>query len=581
MDKNSASGFYNGPAKMRITGKGVNPMGSYEHDIESLLQIGEGLTLEFKSDLKCLSDHDLLAAVVSLANTEGGDILLGVEDHGEVTGLHKNHMNVAGIQSLVANKTNPALSVRVERIAFHQHMIARIYVPKSRQLVSTSEGLLLRRRLKLDGSPEAVPFYPHEFIQRQASLGLVDPSAMVMEDVSAEQIDPLQRHRIRNAIKKYGGDPSLLALADEELEGALGLSRNVNGVRRPTIAGLLLLGSEDSLRLHIPAYEVAFQVLQGTDVKVNEFYRKPLLETFEEVELLFKARVEEEEIQVGLFRVPVPNFDRRAFREAFVNALVHRDYSRLGAVHVKISDDGLSISNPGGFVDGVTLENLLVADPRSRNPLLADVIKRIGLAERTGRGIDRIYEGMLRYGRPAPDYSMSNEFTVSVQMTNSVPDLDFLKMVVEQEDRLGSMPIDSLIILSRLREERRLTTVDLAPSVQKPEANVRATLEKLVETGFLEPHGTGRGRSYTLSAAIYRKAGKKAEYIRQAGFAPFQQEQMVLSYIAKHGVIKRADVMELCHLDGPQAYRLLKKLTDAGKIIKTGKRKQVAYTIYA
>ena len=86
-------------------------------------------------------------------------------------------------------------------------------------------------------------------------------------------------------------------------------------------------GREEQQRRFIPAYESAFQVLEGTDVRVNEFYRKPLLQTFEEVEQLFRARVSEKEIQVGLFRVPVPNFDRRAFREAFVNALVHRDYS--------------------------------------------------------------------------------------------------------------------------------------------------------------------------------------------------------------------------------------------------------------
>ena len=521
-------------------------MDTNEHEIVELIRQGESLTLEFKSDRKCLPDRELVATVVSLANTEGGDLLLGVEDDGTVTGLHPNHVNVSGIPALIANKTNPAISVRVERCDIQGRSIARISVPKSRQLTSTSDGLLQRRRLKLDGIPEAVPFYPHEFIQRQSSLGLVDPSGMLIEAVSAEQLDPLQRLRIRNAIKKYGGEQSLLVLADDELDGALGLCREVNGVRRSTVAGLLFLGTEELLRLHLPSYEVAFQVLQGSDVKVNEFYRKPLLETFENVELLFRARVDEKEIQVGLFRVPVPNYDRRAFREAFVNALVHRDFSRLGAVHVKISGEGLSISNPGGFVEGVTLGNLLVADPRSRNPLLADVIKRIGLAERTGRGIDRIYEGTLRYGRPAPDYSMSNDFTVAVQMVSAAADLDFLRMVVEQEDKLGNIPIDSLIILSRLREERRLTTADLAPAVQKPEANVRSTLEKLVETGFLEPHGTGRGRTYTLSAALYRNAGKKAEYIRQAGFAPIQQEQMVLNYIDSHGSIKREEAIELC-----------------------------------
>ena len=548
-----------------------------EQEILQLIQGKESLTLEFKSDRKKLPDRDLIAAIISLANTDGGILLLGVEDEGTITGLHPDHINTSGLAAMIANKTNPALSVVVENLEIKNNRIARIMVGKSMQLVSTSDGLLQRRRLKLDGTPEAVPFYPHEFIQRQSSLGLVDPSAMPMEEIHVEQLDPLQRLRIRNAIKKYGGEQPLLALADEELDGALGLCRTVNGIRRPTIAGLLLLGTPELLRMHIPAYEVAFQVLRGTDVKVNEFYHRPLIETFEEVELQFKPWVVEEEIQVGLFRVPAPNYDRRAFREAFVNALVHRDFSRLGAVHVKITDDGLSISNPGGFVDGVDLNNLLVADPRSRNPLLADIIKRIGLAERTGRGIDRIYEGMLRYGRPAPDYSMSNAFTVSVQMLNVAADLDFLKMVVEHDEKLGNMSIDSLIILSRLREERRLTTDELVPSVQKTETNVRATLEKLVEAGFLEPHGTGRGRTYMLSAAMYQSAGKKAEYIRQAGFAPIQHEQMVLKYIDVHGPIKRAEVMDLCHLDRNQAYRLLVKMKSAKQIKQIGEQKGAVY----
>ena len=221
--------------------------------------------------------------------------------------------------------------------------------------------------------------------------------------------------------------------------------------------------------------------------------------------------------------------------------------------------------------------NLLVAPPRSRNPLLADIIKRIGLAERTGRGIDRIYEGMLRYGKPAPDYSTSNEFTVSVHLANTAADLNFLKMVVEQDDMLANMPIDSLIILSRLREERRLTTSDLAPSLQKPEANVRATLERLAEVGILEPHGIGRGRTYTLSASVYRSAGKKSEYIRQFGFAPIQQEQMVLSYIDKHGSIKRAEVMDLCHITQDQAYRLITRLKKRNEIVQIGDRKGAIY----
>ena len=547
--------------------------------INDLIRKGESLTLEFKSDAKGFPDRDFIAAVVALANTEGGDLLLGVEDDGRITGLHPNHQNFSGLAALIANRTNPPLSVRVEAVETKQGTIARIIVQKSRQLVSTSDGVLLRRRLMANGKPEAVPFYPHEFIQRQSAMGLTDPSTLLMKELSMDDLNPVERHRLREAIRKYGGDQSLLPLADEELDGALGLTMMSEGVRYPTLSGLLLLGREEQLRRFVPAYETAFQVLEGTDVLVNEFYRKPLLQTFEEVEQLFRARVNEKEIQVGLFRVPVPNFDRRAFREAFVNALVHRDYSRLGAVHVKLDDHGLSISNPGGFVEGVTLQNLLVVAPRSRNPLLADIVKRIGLAERTGRGIDRIYEGMLRYGRPAPDYGMSDAHTVTVRMSSAEADFKFLEMILYHEDRTGrAMPIDSLIILSKLRFERRLTTADLSPSTQKSEQETRGALEKLTEAGLVEARGSGRGRTYMLSAKVYRTTGQKAAYIRQVGFDSIQQEQMVMSYIDKHGSIKRADVAELCHLTPPQAYHLLKKLKNQGKIQQQGERRYAVYT---
>jgi ATP-dependent DNA helicase RecG len=97
-----------------------------------------------------------------------------------------------------------------------------------------------------------------------------------------------------------------------------------------------------------------------------------LLKTLERIEEQFNARVVENEIEVDLFRVPFRNFDRRAFREALINALVHRDYTRLWAIHVQWTGEGILISNPGGFVEGVTLDNLLVVAPRPRNPLLAD-----------------------------------------------------------------------------------------------------------------------------------------------------------------------------------------------------------------
>jgi len=324
-------------------------MDTDKQELKDILAGGETLTAEFKSDLKGLPDRDLVAAVVAMANTEGGLILLGVEDDGTVTGVQPIHQDPGGLAALIANRTNPSVAVRVEAVDWNKKKLLTIQVPKARGIVSSSEGLLLRRRLMVSGKPEAVPFYPHELMQRQSAMGLVDPSAMPLASLTAGDLNPLERQRIREAIRRYGGDMSLLPLADEELDGALGLVATIDGIRRPTLAGLLLMGREEILRQHAPAHEVAFQVLSGTDVQVNEFFRKPLLQTFEEVEILFKARVREQEIQAGLFRVPIPNYDRRAFREGFINALVHRDYSRLGAVHVRLDEDGLTISSPGGF----------------------------------------------------------------------------------------------------------------------------------------------------------------------------------------------------------------------------------------
>lgn len=554
-------------------------MDQTKHELDAIRAKGETLTIEFKSDQKGIPDRELIATVIALANTEGGDLYLGIENDGTITGLHASHRNIAGLSALITNRTIPPVSVRIEVLEYHGVPIARIRIPKSRQLVSTSEGLLQRRRLLANGRPEAVPFYPHEFSQRQAVLGLADPSAMPLPSLTTDVLNPLERQRLREAIRRYGGDSSLLPLADNELDGALGLIASVEGVHCPTLAGLLMLGREEILKQHVPSHEVAFQVLEGTDVRVNEFFRKPLLHVFEEIERLFAVRLIEKEVQVGLFRVPIPNFERRAFREALVNALVHRDYSRLGATHIRIDDDGLTISNPGGFVEGVTLDNLLVTEPRPRNPLLADLAKRIGLAERTGRGIDRIFEGLLRYGRPAPDYGRSNETSVIVRMNNAESDLDFLELVLREEDRMGRpMPLDSLIILSRLRQERRLTTPDLAMSTQKTEHETRTTLERLTEAGLVEAHGTARGRSYTLSAKIYRKAGQKVQYIRQAGYDPIQQEQMVLSFIDNHSSIKRSDVVELCKLSSPQAYHLLKRLEKQRKIVQHGVKRHAFYT---
>mgnify|MGYP002153835564 CR=1 FL=1 len=117
----------------------------------------------------------------------------------------------------------------------------------------------------------------------------------------------------------------------------------------------------------------------------------------------------------------------------------------------------------------------------------------------------------------------------------------------------------------------------LALAIQKNEPVARALLERLVEAGLVEPHGVKKGRTYTLSAKIYRKLGGRSDYIRQAGFEPIQQEQMVLQYVRKHGRITRGEAAELCRLGSHQAKRLMARLVRDGRIKMQGKKKGAFY----
>lgn len=538
----------------------------------------ESLTCEFKSDRRCLSDDDLVLAVVCMANGQGGNIYLGVENDGTATGLHEKHMSLEGMAALIANRTKPAVNVAVRRLSISGVTVARITVPASGTPVATSDGVLKRRRLQANGEPECVPFLPHEFESRQATFGLVDSSAKSVTGATLADLSALERARLRQFIEIYNGDQALLELDDQQLDAALGLVTRTPDGYKPTLTGLLLIGHESALRQWVPTHEIAFQVLDGEEVRLNEFMRLPLLGAIERVETLLKPLNPEREFQSGLFRVPVPRIDQRAFREAFANAITHRDYHQRGAVHIRMQGDEMVISNPGGFVEGVTLDNLLTTEPRPRNPALADALKRIGLVERTGRGVDLIYRGLLRFGRHGPDYSESNSHSIILRLSLADVDEQFVRLVLEEESRLGGrMPIDSLIILDALREKRRSSLEQIAVQVQKEPKRVRSSVETLVEAGLLTAHGSGRGRSYTLSSHLYALQGKRAEYTRQAGFDRLQSEQLVKNYVAQHGRITRGDVMDLCHMSADQAYKLLIKLVKGKHIIKQGDKKSSSY----
>jgi ATP-dependent DNA helicase RecG len=280
-------------------------------ELRALIARGESLTLEFKSDRGPLPDADLIETVVCLANGTGGTLLIGVEDDGTVTGLHPQHQTHPGaLAAFVASRTMPPLTVETTFVNLPEGMVGVLRVPAARQPTSTSDGRLLIRYWDARNRPGCRPLYAYELTNWLAQRGQADPTALIVPDASWDDLDPLEFARLRRMVEENPGDTTLLRLSDREIAGALGLVRSEGDLLRPTLAGLLLVGKESVLKDYVPAHEVAFQVLRGTDVVVNEFRRWPLLRVHEWLMEAVGVRNEEQELMVGSARIGVPHYDR-------------------------------------------------------------------------------------------------------------------------------------------------------------------------------------------------------------------------------------------------------------------------------
>lgn len=544
-----------------------------------LVPTKETLTVEFKSDRKKYSDANLFEDVVAFANTEGGDLYLGIEDDGHITGVHADHANPIMLSAYIANNTVPPISIRAEIIE-EEAPVLKISVPKSSGgIVATASGKILRRRIKMDNTPENVPMYPTEIASRLSDLRLLDYSAMIVLEASISDFDPLEIERLRKIILAYDGDKSLLELSNEELLKALGFTREQNGIDYPTITGLLVIGKSSAIERFVPTNSASFQVLEGTSVRVNEDYKTPVLASIEKLMSHLEVWNPEKELEIGLFRMPAPEFNTRAIREGIVNAFSHRDYSKMGRVRVAISDEGLTIANPGGFIEGVTIDNLLTAEPHGRNQLLADALKRVGLAEKTGRGIDRIYEGSLIYGRTPPDYSATTSATVTLFIPRCKPDLQFARLIANEQSRLGRpLPINTLLVLNALKDMPRSDVKQLSSALRLSETMVKTILDKAIDHGLVEAFGGGRGRNYAIAHQLYYDK-KNTGYVLQKDIDQTRYLELITTLAQSNEFISRADVVNLLHVTDAQAYALLKKLVNQEVLLPVNKGRYAKYRL--
>ena len=121
--------------------------------MERLVPEKETIKTEFQRDRKPIPDDVIIDSVVAFANTDAGDLYLGIEDDGSITGIHPSYQGITRLAAFIANKSIPPQAVRVELID-ETYPVIRIQVAKSRSIIASSSGKTLRRQIKMDGTPE-------------------------------------------------------------------------------------------------------------------------------------------------------------------------------------------------------------------------------------------------------------------------------------------------------------------------------------------------------------------------------------------------------------------------------------------
>jgi len=193
--------------------------------------------------------------------------------------------------------------------------------------------------------------------------------------------------------------------------------------------------------------------------------------------------------------------------------------------------------------------------------------------------VDKIYRAMLRSGHDIPDYSNSSPTSVILRLNSSEFDEQFVRMLVEEEKKMDRlMPVDALIVLATLKNERRASLPELARKVQKREADTKVTVEWLVELGMVEGIGNGKARRYMLSSKVYALSGDETGYIRQRGMTIIDEMGMIMRHVEKYGRINSKQTADHCKSDLNHANYVLRKMVDKNMLRKGGRGKNTFYT---
>ncbi len=376
-------------------------------DIHQIIATGETLRSEFKSAR--VHPDALAAALVSFLNTEGGVLLVGVEDDGTISGIEHVDTATQRVDQILTNNVTPRTTVYIEPLSVEGQRVLKITVPRGLDRpYQTRQGQCF---LRVNAGKRLASREEMRRMFLAVRSLYYDETALVgtrIHDIDFQVVD-----EFLNEVYGYAQDES------RPQAEYLRLLHNLKAMQRDevTVAGMLVFAK--SPHASLPTARIDFARIDGTTIGETFLDRKTItgrlpqqLEAIEELLRLYLR-------QTGHIRnfEPETRYEMplEILREALVNALVHRDYSLSSAIRLFMFDDRIEVHSPGPLPNSVTIENIRAGIHVERNPIILSFMAKLGFMTRLGTGILRIFRLARESGLPEPDLTeRDSEFVVTV-----------------------------------------------------------------------------------------------------------------------------------------------------------------------
>ncbi len=452
-------------------------------DTENLLRIikeGESIEVEFKQSFH--SFQDIAKIICAFANTQGGLLILGVDDKGKIEGIKEN-LDVVQQKISQSNSTiqpNPLTNIGIHTIDKKRLIV--IIVHKADSSVFHSVGGIIYIRLgstiqKLEGQSMV------EFLRNRQIL-LFEES---ME--GTPKIEDIDINKVRSYLEIRSQSDYLKSHSLKDFLLSKKLASLQSDLKIKNIALLFFAKDPQFFFSYAQIKLVRFDSNEPIKVLAYEEAKGSLPQIIEQSLNFVRRFIAKEFVIKEIKRKEIPLLPEDVVRETIINAVAHRDYFNKNEIQLSIFDNRLEITNPGGLPEGMTKE-LLGALSIQRNPLIYQFLKDYGYMEGIGSGISKIFKSMKDANLESPEFALTKEFFRVV--------LKMGKAITKYGEELSKRQQKALEFLKKnekikAKEYSSMNKISIPTSVKD--------IKDLEKKGYVKKIGKYRGVYYILDSS--------------------------------------------------------------------------------